>query len=78
MPSAVSAHAGTFLCNQVYHQALRWARRLRSAPRVAFVHLPAIPGVEPGPHVDEDALFLAVQAIAAELAVPGSRAPRVP
>jgi len=42
-PSAPSSHAGTFLCNQVFFEALRHCDRADVPCRVAFAHLPLFP-----------------------------------
>jgi pyroglutamyl-peptidase len=70
VPSGVSSHAGTFLCNQVLYQALRHCdvRALRS--RVGFAHVPLTPDLaQPGePNMTEEAMFCGIAAALARLA----------
>jgi pyroglutamyl-peptidase len=42
-PAAVSSHAGTFMCNQIFYQALQHCDRLSLRCRIGFVHLPLLP-----------------------------------
>src|SRR5688572_12527619 len=42
-PAAVSSHAGTFLCNQVFYMALRHCDRMNLKCRLGLVHLPLLP-----------------------------------
>ena len=57
VPVDASSHAGTFLCNQVLYQTLRWADLRALSLRAAFVHLPE-PG---GPRPSLEALAAAVE-----------------
>ncbi len=43
VPAELSYHAGTYLCNQAFYLALHWAAQQQPAPRVGFVHVPALP-----------------------------------
>jgi pyroglutamyl-peptidase len=42
-PAAVSSHAGTFLCNQIFYQALQHCDRMNLRCRVGLIHLPLLP-----------------------------------
>jgi len=42
-PTGVSSHAGTFLCNQVFYQALQHCDRGDIKCNVVFAHLPLLP-----------------------------------
>ena len=43
IPVELSYTAGTYLCNQVLYTALHWAAEREPAPRVGFLHTPAMP-----------------------------------
>jgi pyroglutamyl-peptidase len=69
-PTAVSSHAGTFLCNQVFYTALRHCDRHDLRCRVDFVHLPFLPEQASGgePAVSEDAMLAGLNAALVKLA----------
>ena len=48
IPASVSHHAGTYLCNAVYFQAMH-IQEVQGGPQVVFVHFPLTPGQSPGP-----------------------------
>ncbi|MBX3423306.1 MAG: pyroglutamyl-peptidase I [Pirellulaceae bacterium] len=40
IPTSISYHAGTFLCNATMYLSLHYGRVLAKCPQVAFIHLP--------------------------------------
>lgn len=40
IPTSVSYHAGTFLCNATMYLSLHYGQRLAKCPNVGFIHLP--------------------------------------
>lgn len=73
VPCRASSHAGTFLCNQVLYQTLRWADLTGAPLRAAFVHLPnpAPPGTEGFP--EDDLVRGVAAAVACLAALPPAR-----
>ncbi len=63
-PSAASSHAGTFLCNQVFYQALRRCGRRGVRCGVAFAHLPCLDGTGPSgaPTLSEETMSAGLRA----------------
>jgi len=68
-PAAASSHAGTFLCNQVYYQTLRYCDRHDLACHVVFVHLPLFPEMAAAgePAVSEETMTAGLRAAVAAL-----------
>lgn len=75
-PARISESAGTYACNLVLYEALRWTREGTPwggpAPLwTAFVHVPAVPGCgapEETPTVSESAVEAALKSLSLEFA----------
>jgi len=69
-PAAASSHAGTYICNQVFYQALRHCDLASLRCRVGFVHLPYLPEQASAgePAVSEDAMAAGLAAALEHLA----------
>jgi len=68
IPAAISNSAGTYLCNQVMYTALHWAANRDPAPRVGFLHTPALPEQmahrqRPGPSMAFETMLAGVRII---------------
>ncbi len=72
-PAAASSHAGTFLCNQVFYQALRHCDRGDLVCGVVFVHLPLLPEMAAAGEasVPEESMATGLRAALATLASTG-------
>ena len=46
VPSAITNHAGTFVCNHVFYSALHEAEQAGLPTRCGFLHLPALATTE--------------------------------
>jgi len=69
-PTGVSSHAGTFLCNQVFYQALQHCDRGDIKCHVVFAHLPLLPEMAAAgePALSEESMAAGLRAALAALA----------
>jgi pyroglutamyl-peptidase len=69
-PAGVSSHAGTFLCNQVFYQALQHCDRGDIDCSVVFAHLPLTPEMASAgePAMSEESMAAGLRAALAVLA----------
>ncbi len=70
VPASISSNAGTYLCNQVLYQALRYCDLHDLRCRVGFAHLPLLPDQagEGEPHMHEELIVAGLRAALARLA----------
>lgn len=65
IPTQISYHAGTFLCNAAMYLSHAWQRELQRPDAVGFIHLPLLPSqvVQDGRAMPSMALGMQVQAL---------------